>query len=51
MSWCWEDHAARQLEDRPTGWRDWLNWLLAVCVAMALWAGLGMIAIELGWWR
>ena len=51
MTMQWTDHAARQLEDRATGWRDWLNWLLALCVGMALWGLGGVAAIELGWWR
>jgi hypothetical protein len=51
LSWEWTEHAARQVEDRPTGWRDWLNWVVALCVAMAMWAVVGLVAVELGWWR
>ena len=51
LSWEWTEHAARQVEDRPTGWRDVCNWAVALCVAMAMWAVVGLVAVELGWWR
>jgi hypothetical protein len=56
LSWEWTEHAARQVEDRPTGWRDWLNWAVALCVAMAMWAAGAVAWIEIqplwrGIWR
>jgi hypothetical protein len=49
MSPLMSDHAARQLEDRNIGLRDWLNWLVCAVVGMTLWAAGALAVVELGW--
>ncbi len=51
MTCAWTEHAARQIEDRQIGIRDWMHWLIAGCFSLTLWLAAALMAVEVGNWR